>query len=42
MGNLILKLIAFPIILIIASYFFDNVNYGEIWQPVCSALPWHW
>lgn len=38
MTSFILKIIALPLILILAMYLFDNVDYGAIWQPVVLGV----
>lgn len=38
MVSLITKLVFVPIVLFIAMYSSNQVNYGEVWQPIITAI----
>ncbi|UOQ94316.1 YndM family protein [Halobacillus shinanisalinarum] len=38
MTSLLVKIVTLPIVLILAMYFLESVNYGSIWQPIMVAI----
>ncbi|MFD2922659.1 DUF2512 family protein [Halobacillus naozhouensis] len=38
MTSLLVKIVTLPIVLILAMYFLESVDYGSIWQPIMVAI----
>ncbi|UOR11755.1 DUF2512 family protein [Halobacillus amylolyticus] len=38
MTSLLVKVVTLPIVLILAMYFLESVEYGSIWQPIMVAI----